>query len=59
MSIYKIQGKEEKRRGIHYEFDPSDEPLGIGGMGKVYKGTCVDERSGLTRQVAIKFMYSD
>ncbi|MCC8113256.1 MAG: serine/threonine protein kinase [Bacteroidales bacterium] len=59
MSLYKIQGAAEKRQGIYYEFDPADEPLGVGGMGKVYKGRCVDETTHHTRDVAIKFMYSD
>lgn len=59
MSLYRLQGKSEKRSGIYYEFDPTDEPLGQGGMGKVYKGRCVDENTGNTHSVAIKFMYSD
>ena len=59
MSLYKIQGKAEKRKGIYYEFDSEDEPLGVGGMGKVYKGRCVDERNGVVKNVAIKFMYDD
>lgn len=59
MSLYKIQGNTEKRKGIYYEFNSSDEPLGEGGMGKVYKGRCVDESTGKARNVAVKFMYSD
>lgn len=59
MSLYRIQGNTEKRKGIYYEFDSSDEPLGEGGMGKVYKGRCVDESTGKARNVAVKFMYSD
>lgn len=59
MSLFKIQGKSEKQRGVYYEFDPDEEPLGIGGMGKVYKGRCVNERTQTVRNVAIKFMYSD
>lgn len=59
MSLCKIQGRVEKRMGIFYEFDSSEEPLGVGGMGKVYKGHCVDETTGDTRPVAIKFMYND
>lgn len=59
MSLYKIQGNIEKRKGIYYEFNSSDEPLGEGGMGKVYKGRCVDESTGKARNVAVKFMYSD
>lgn len=59
MSLYKIQGRAEKQKGIYYEFDSDDEPLGEGGMGKVYKGRCVDETTGKAQYVAVKFMYSD
>ena len=59
MAICKIQGNAEKQQGIYYEFDSSDEPLGVGGMGKVYKGLCINEITGQTKKVAIKFMYSD
>lgn len=59
MSLYKIQGKAERQKGIYYEFDSEDKPLGEGGMGKVYKGHQIDEKSGQTRTVAIKFIYSD
>ncbi len=59
MSIQKLQGKTEAKLGLYYEFDTESEPLGVGGMGKVYEGRCVDERSGMTRKVAIKFMYDD
>lgn len=59
MSLYKIQGKAEKRQGIFYEFNTQEEPLGVGGMGRVYKGYRVDEQTGNTQEVAIKFMYDD
>lgn len=59
MALYRIQGNAEKAQGIYYEFDPNAEPLGVGGMGTVYKGRCVNERTRSTRNVAIKFMYSD
>ena len=59
MSLYKIQGRTEKLKGIYYEFNSDDEPLGEGGMRKVYKGRCVDESTGKSRYVAVKFLYSD
>lgn len=59
MSKYKIQGVAEKRNGIYYEFDTDDMPLGTGGMGKVFKGCCVNENTGAVRNVAIKFIYDD
>ncbi len=59
MSICRIQGKSERERRVYYEFDTEDTPLGEGGMGKVYKGRCVNEATGACRDVAIKFMYSD
>lgn len=59
MAIIRLQGEAEKRRGIYYQLDSSDEPIGVGGMGQVFKGICVDERTGATRPVAIKFMYDD
>ena len=59
MAICKIQGKAEKQQGIYYKFYSSEEPLGVGGMGKVYKGLCVNEITGQTKKVAIKFMYED
>lgn len=59
MSIIKLQGRDEQMRGIHYEFDSNDEPLGKGGMGRVYRGRCIDERTNSSRDVAIKFMYDD
>jgi len=58
MAIYRIQGAKEKSSGIYYEFD-SDLILGEGGMGKVYKGRCIDINSNTSRSVAVKFMYSD
>lgn len=59
MSRYKIQGRAEKLKDIYYEFNSDDEPLGEGGMGRVFKGRCVDETTGKSRNVAVKFMYSD
>lgn len=54
-----LQSEKSKQRGIHYQFNSSDKPIGEGGMGKVYRGLCVDERTGSTRPVAIKALNSD
>lgn len=59
MSIVRLQGDAEKRRGIYYEVDASLEPIGEGGTGKVYEGRCVNEKTGEAQPVAIKFMFSD
>ena len=59
MPIIKLQGEAELRKKIHYEVDTSMEPIGVGGMGQVFKGYMVDERTGVTRPVAIKFMFDD
>lgn len=59
MSIIRLQGETEARRGVYYQLDSSDEPIGIGGMGQVYKGICVDTNTNSSRPVAIKFMYDD
>lgn len=56
MAIFKLQGNTEKQRNIYYEFNSEDIPLGEGGMGKVYKGRCVDELTGHSRIVAVKFL---
>ncbi len=56
----KIQGIEEKANGVYYRVKPNAEPIGIGGMGRVYKGECVSELSGqVVRDVAVKFIYDD
>ena len=47
------------RKGIYYQMDSNDAPIGVGGMGQVFKGICVNERTGSTRPVAIKFMFED
>lgn len=59
MSVIRLQGENEKRYGVYYEVDTSSEPIGAGGMGQVYKGICVSLKTGVTRPVAIKFMYED
>lgn len=59
MSNIRIQGVVEKRQGVYYQVDADAQPIGTGGMGQVFKGLRVEERTGVTRPVAIKFMYSD
>lgn len=54
-----LQGQEEFQRGIHYEVDTDQEPIGVGGTGVVYRGIMIDEKSGVRRDVAIKFLYND
>lgn len=59
MAIVRLEGQAEKAAGIYYEVDASLPPVGEGGMGKVYKGRCVDTKTGASRPVAIKFMFID
>ena len=46
MNIIKLQGEEEKHKGIYFEYDEDSIPLGEGETGRVYKGFCVDDRMG-------------
>lgn len=57
MALIKLYDNSEEGKSIYYEFDPGTRPLGEGGMGKVFRGTRVDLMSGVTRPVAIKFMF--
>lgn len=59
MSIIRLQGEAEARKGVYYQLDSSDAPIGVGGMGQVFKGFCVDTKTNSSRPVAIKFMYDD
>ena len=59
MAVIRLQGEYEKARGVYYEVDPTLRPIGIGGMGRVYEGICVNERTGDTMPVAVKFMFDD
>lgn len=59
MAVVKLQGESEKRRGIYYQVESSSTPIGAGGMGQVFQGLCVNEITGATRPVAIKFMFDD
>lgn len=57
--IFTIQGITEKAKGVHYDVDLSQNPIGEGGMGKVYRGLMVNDKSGVKQEVAIKFLRED
>lgn len=59
MRIKKLQGEAEKKLGFYYEFDMESQPIGEGGMGKVYKGFRVNEVTGVRTAVAIKAMFEE
>lgn len=59
MYVIKLQGDVEKRTGIYYEYDAESIPLGEGGMGRVFKGFRVVERTGERTPVAIKAIYDN
>lgn len=59
MNIIRLQGNIEKRTGIYYEYDVDSIPLGEGGMGRVFKGYRVIERTGERMPVAIKAIYEN
>lgn len=58
MSIVILQGSKEKKQRIHYEVDTSLF-LGKGGMGQVFKGSRVDEKTNVRTDVAVKFLFDD
>lgn len=55
MSIICIQSINEKKNHIRYEVDTDSQPLGVGGMGSVYRGKRIQEKTGVCVDVAIKF----
>lgn len=59
MNIIKLQGFEEKERGIYYEYDADSTPLGEGAMGRVYKGVCVNHSTKKRSNVAIKVIFDN
>lgn len=59
MRIKRIQSENDKRRHQFYEFDLDAAPIGQGGMGVVYRGEKIDERSGIRTEVAIKVLHDD
>ena len=45
--------------GVVYQVDTSSGPVGVGGMGQVYRGLRVDTNTGVQQEVAIKFLFDD
>ena len=56
MATIRLQGEKEKIQGVYYEFDANSQPLGEGGMGKVYRGRRINIHTNEIRDVAIKFI---
>lgn len=56
MAIIKLQGEEERRARVYYEYDSAKGLLGVGGMGDVYRGVCVNEQTLSRTPVAIKYI---
>ena len=59
MRLKILQGNIEKRKECHYEFDLDSTPIGEGGMGVVYRGYKVLEKTGSRSEVAIKVLHED
>lgn len=59
MSVIKLQSPNEEEKRIYYLVDTSIEPLGVGGMGQVFRGVRVQENTGMRTDVAIKFLFDD
>lgn len=59
MSIITLQGDKERAKGIYYEIDTAISPIGIGGMGRVYRGLCINRITRESKPVAVKFIFED
>ena len=47
MAIIRLKGNSANDKDIYYEFDTETEPLGEGGMGKVYRGRQISGITGI------------
>ncbi len=56
MNIVRIQGEKERLNKLYYEVDIDNPPIGVGGMGQVYRGYQVSEITHQRRNVAVKFL---
>lgn len=59
MSTIILQGANELAQNVYYEIETENEPLGVGGMGKVYRGVRVQAGTGVRTDVAVKFLFDD
>lgn len=49
----------ESSSGVYYEVPIDLPPLGVGGAGTVRKGFQINEKTGVRKEVAIKFLFDD
>ncbi len=54
MEVVTIQGELNRQQGVYYQYDRHSQPLGEGGMGRIFQGFRVDQYSGNRMYVAIK-----
>lgn len=59
MSTIILQGANELAQNVYYEIESESEPLGTGGMGKVYRGVRVQGNTGVRTDAAVKFLFDD
>ena len=59
MNIIKLQSDIDRRNGVCYEYDADSKPLGEGGMGRVFKGFRIVEKTGEKKPIAIKAIYDN
>ena len=58
-NLFRVQGAEELASGVYYEVDFSQAPIGVGGMGQVFRGYQVATATNVRKEVAIKFLYEN
>lgn len=57
-NIFRIKSDNPKQ-DVYYEVPTDEEPIGLGGAGSVRRGYQVNPKTGIRREVAIKFLYDD
>ena len=59
MSTIQISDRNDVNKRYIYKVDLGAKPLGAGGMGKVYRGECLDNENHTSRPVAVKFIFDN